>query len=183
TKSVGEGTGLGLAMVYGSIQTHGGVIDIESTLGTGTSIHIYLPLVEDEAETVALTSKKFLPGKGETVLVVDDNEVVRTITTETLEDNGYQTHQSCDGFEALKLFEAHFNEIDLVMLDIIMPGMSGGEVAKKIRQMRPDMPILFMTGYDKEHVFDEHGKLDQCKIITKPFQFETLSQTLRDMLD
>ncbi|MDX8398208.1 MAG: PAS domain S-box protein [Mariprofundaceae bacterium] len=183
TKGVGEGTGLGLAMVYGSVQTHGGVIEIESTLATGTNIHIYFPLVEAETEIVGLASEKFLPGKGETILVVDDNEEVREITTEMLEDNGYQTHQSCDGFDTLKLFETHFNEIDLVILDIIMPGMSGGEAAKEIRKIRPDMPILFMTGYDKEHVFSEQGKLDRCEVITKPFQFETLSRALRDMLD
>jgi len=184
TKNTGEGTGLGLAMVYGAIQTHHGLIDVESTPGMGTSFHIYLPLlIEVEANPVLAVSETFIHGSGETILVVDDNEVVRCITAETLEEHGYHIYQACDGIDTLKLFEAHFNEIDLVILDIVMPGMNGGEVAKRIRLLRPDMPILFMTGYDKEQVFSEQGEMDRCEIITKPFQFNALSQTLRELLN
>ncbi len=183
TKSVGEGTGLGLAMVYGAIQTHHGVIYIESTAGVGTNFHLYFPLLDVEAKPVISMSETLLPGSGETILIVDDNDVVREVTVEALKDNGYQTHQATDGLNTLKLFEAHYNEIDLVILDIVMPGMNGGEVAKEMRKIRPDLPIIFMTGYDKEHVFSEQGALDHCQIITKPFQFNALSQTMRELLD
>ncbi|MDX8396598.1 MAG: PAS domain S-box protein [Mariprofundaceae bacterium] len=183
TKGVGEGTGLGLAMVYGAIKTHGGILDIESTPRVGTTVHVYLPLIEIETQPEPVKTDLLISDAKETILIVDDNEVVREIAAKMLESNGYQTHQACDGVEALKLFESHFNEIDLVILDIVMPGMSGGEVATKTRNICPDIPILFMTGYDKEHVYGEYGKLDKCGIITKPFQFELLSKTLRKLLN
>ncbi|MDX8389350.1 MAG: PAS domain S-box protein, partial [Mariprofundaceae bacterium] len=183
TKEVGKGTGLGLAMVYGSIQTHDGVITVDSKLNKGTDFHIYLPLIETKAESPAELNDSFIHGNGETILVVDDNEVVRSITSETLCEYNYQTHQACDGLDAFELFKEKLNEIDLVMLDIVMPQMGGGEVALKMRQLRPDIPILFMTGYDKEHVLKEHDQFERSEIITKPFQFNILSQVLRTLLD
>jgi len=183
TKGVGEGTGLGLAMVYGSIQTHHGVIDIESTAGVGSSFHLYFPLIEVEATPVKNVYEDFLHGRGETILIVDDNEVVREITVEALGDGGYQIYQACNGAETLKLLEIGEQHIDLIILDIVMPGMSGGEVARKIRLIHPEMPIIFMTGYDKEQVFPRQKNLAHCQVITKPFQFSALSQTMRELLD
>ena len=183
TKETGKGTGLGLAMVYGAVQTHGGIIKLESTQGAGTSFHLFLPIIDAAVEAQNSEPLTLIAGKGETILLVDDEDVVRSVSSEVLANHGYQVIQADDGKVAMNIFEARLFEIDLIVLDIVMPNMNGDEVARKIRQQRPDIPIIFMTGYDKEHVISDVEHLENCLILSKPFQYEELSHMLRDLLD
>lgn len=183
TKETGKGTGLGLAMVYGAVQTHGGVIKLESKQGAGTSFHLFLPVTDAAVETQSSEPLTHIAGKGETILLVDDEDVVRSVSSEVLENHGYQVIQADDGKVAMDIFEARLFEIDLIILDIVMPNMNGDEVAQNIRQRRPDIPIIFMTGYDKEHVISRTEQLKNSMILGKPFQYEELSHMLRRLLD
>jgi len=183
TKETGKGTGLGLAMVYGAVQTHGGVIKLESKQGAGTSFHLFLPITDAAVEAQNGGPLTHIEGKGETILLVDDEDVVRIVSSEVLENHGYQVIQAGDGKGAMNAFEAHLFEIDLIILDIVMPKMNGDEVARNIRQQRPDIPIIFMTGYDKEHVISGVEQMENCLVLGKPFQYEELSHMLRKLLD
>jgi len=183
TKEAGKGTGLGLAMVYGAVQTHGGVIQVESIQGGGTSFHLYLPLIDMVLNDNRDAPLQMAAGKGEIILVADDDAVVLDVTTEILANHGYRILQADDGRNAWNLFESHFAEIDLVILDIIMPNMNGDEVAEKVRQLRPDIPIIFATGYDRQHVLSGDNELENSTVLNKPFQYDHLSHLMRTLLD
>ena len=120
---------------------------------------------------------------GETILFVDDEDMLRSVSLEVLGNNGYQVIAAKDGESALNAFEAQLFEVDLIMLDIVMPKMNGGEVARNIRLRRPDIPIIFMTGYDKERVISNEEQMGNCRVVGKPFQYEKLSYMLRELLD
>jgi PAS domain S-box-containing protein len=184
TKEVGKGTGLGLAMAYGAIQSHGGIIDVESTLGQGTAIHIYLPLKEevefiveqgDIGETAA--------GGGETILIVDDNADVRVMTREVLESLGYHVLEASDGLKAIDVFTVHQNEISLVLTDVVMPRLGGVETAERIRAICAGIKIIFMTGYDRDDVLKIKPSFGEHAILSKPCTIQKLSQTIRNQLD
>jgi len=181
TKGVGEGTGLGLAMVYGAVQSHGGIIDIDSSPGMGTTFSIYLPLSKPDETTEADTSI-ITEGKGETILLVDDEESMRDTTAEVLKSLGYQVLTAEDGVEALALFKAHPQNIALLLTDIVMPKMGGVELAESIRQLAKDVPIIFATGYDKDSAIYSGDQVAQSTVINKPFSFTELSHLLRQMM-
>lgn len=183
TKGVGEGTGLGLAMVYGSIQTHGGAIEVETELGKGTAFHIYLPLNKVEAEKVKEEKTAVMPGCQETILLVDDEIDMRETTGEVLRNIGYKVIIASDGQEALQLFEDKQNDIDLIISDVVMPNMGGDELAKSIRLLDKKVPFIFATGYDKNQVMFSEGQIDQSIIINKPFSVVELSQSIRRMIE
>jgi len=192
TKDVDKGTGLGLAVVYGGVESHDGFVDMESIEGEGTTSHIYLPLLEAEETTSVLPQdekvvekvvEKIAEGNGELILVADDEPNIRETTAEVLESMGYNVLQAKDGLEAIEIFKAHQHEISLAILDIVMPHVGGMELAERLRQLNPGVPVIFVTGYDEGQVFNHHEKMPNCTILTKPVQFYDLSQKIREHLN
>ncbi|NWF39413.1 PAS domain S-box protein [Mariprofundus sp. NF] len=181
TKGVGEGTGLGLAMVYGAMQSHEGVIEIESEVGVGTAFHVYLPLKE-KGESPEPETNSVIEGQQETILLADDEADLRSTTAEVLSSLGYQVLEAGDGEQALEIFKTHQETIDLILTDIVMPKMGGVDLARSIRQLDLEVPIIFATGYDREHVLTAEDQIDNSEIIGKPFSFEELSQLIRNKL-
>jgi signal transduction histidine kinase len=182
TKPIGQGTGLGLSTVYGIVKQSGGYVWLESEPGEGTTVRIHLPEAEDVAE-----EKPSIPpisaGGGETILVVEDEPVVRRLACAALEDSGYQVMEAEDGAEALALLGSTNGHIDLVLSDVVMPRMGGKELDESLRRLRPDLPLLFMSGYPGQEVA-ERGLLDPtASFIQKPFSPEELALRVRDLLD
>ncbi|TLS68650.1 PAS domain S-box protein [Mariprofundus erugo] len=182
SKEVGKGTGLGLAMAYGSIKTHGGVIEVESELGRGTAFHVFLPLEKQlQATDLPKESHHISQGQSETVLLVDDEETLRSVSAEVLRDIGYTVMAACNGREALELLREH--TIDLLITDIVMPEMGGIDLAEQVRRHRSSLPIIFVTGYNKDYTLKLQTGIDNSIVLNKPFEFGTLSQTIRQLLD
>lgn len=182
TKGVGEGTGLGLAMVYGSIQTHGGVIEVDSREGEGTAVHIYLPLREGDEKIFEEPKGLIIPGEGETILLVDDETDMREATEEVLSSLGYRVLSAEDGVEAVKLFKTNADDVSLVITDLVMPRMGGVDAAKQMRLLNSEVPIIFATGYDKDQSASSSEEIKRSTTISKPFSFEALSQLMRRMI-
>ncbi len=180
TKEVGKGTGLGLAMVYGSIITHGGVIEVESEAGKGSAFHIYLPLEEQSEPEQTKTKPAISQGESETILLVDDEETLRIVTAEVLRDMGYVVLEGVDGKQALRIFNSH--HIDLILTDIVMPILGGIELAREVRKQHANMPIIFMTGYDKAQTLGYQKEFEHSNVLNKPFEFENLSHMIRQLL-
>jgi len=186
TKEVGRGTGLGLSMVYGAVQRHEGLISVESEEGVGTVFHIDLPLVALAPAEAKATAVRAHRGAGEMVLLVDDEESVRRMTTEVLKRLNYQVITASDGSEALALFEERQGKIDLLFADLVMPKMGGLELAEYLRRQRPDLPVILATGYDRNEVIGNLGQIGNGRriaVLNKPFSIAGLSQQLRELLD
>lgn len=181
TKEQGKGTGLGLAMVFGAVKTHEGFVEVDSIMGKGSIFHIYLPLLERNGAASKADKDKeaFEPGHGELILFADDQPQVLETGEEVLESLGYKVLTATNGQQAVELFEAHVEEVDLCIFDIIMPMMNGTRAAELIRQIRPDIKIIFSTGYDKLSRAD----LAHETVINKPFPVEELSHLIRRELD
>jgi len=188
TKKVGEGTGLGLAMCYGAIQSHGGVVEVDSEIGKGTSFHIYLPLGEVKSIAAPVNSVgSSLVGEGETILLVDDDASLRDAHHDVLETLGYKVIEACNGLEAIKIYAEQGEHIDLVIMDIMMPEMGGMKAAQHILTMNDAVNIFFATGYDKENSterlnLEDQAQLDAIKRLKKPFTVEVLSKLIRQEL-
>jgi len=183
TKEQGKGTGLGLSMVYGAIKTHHGFVEVDSLEGKGSTFHIYLPLLEAEYTAPEPAQKQeFTGGRGELILLADDENMVRSTMAEVLESMGYRVLQAKDGQEAIEIFKAHQQEIMLALLDVIMPKLGGIQLAGQIRALSPELPVIFLTGYDKEYVLDGDEQIQYCKILTKPVNFDLLGHSIRQML-
>ena len=187
TKKVGEGTGLGLAMVYGAVQSSNGIIEVESSLDQGTAFHIYLPLEHtgQDVSGVVMPEAMAVPkaSQGEMILVADDDTVICGVVVDALGEEGYHVKHSSNGKEMLDLFAEHAEQVDLIVLDMVMPELGGWTVAEKIREHRPELPIIFMTGYDREHMINKHGELQRSKVLSKPFQIHDLKHSIRQLLD
>jgi len=181
TKEQGKGTGLGLAMVFGAVKTHQGFVNVESRKGKGSNFHIYLPLLEKEDSDSDCSEHQPLAeqGQGETILFADDQPQVLETGKEVLESLGYQVLTATNGQQAVGIFEAHATDIDLCILDIIMPVMDGSRAAQHIRQIKPDVKIIFSTGYDKLN----QSNMDNETVISKPFPIEEMSRLIRQKLD
>jgi len=180
TKEVGKGTGLGLSMSKGSIESHGGVIEVESTPGKGTRFAIYLPLLADSSAADTTQSTETLQGDGQLILLVDDDPVVLDSAKGVLEILGYRVLTADDGEQAFDLFLEHLQDLALIMTDVVMPNMGGHELAQKVRQ-HSAVPIIFMTGYDYEQKI--HGSDALMATISKPFNVQKLSLVLSDFLN
>jgi len=181
TKSVGEGTGLGLAMVYGSVQAHGGVVELESKVGEGSIIHVYLPVKEKELNPELEDKVELLHGDRELILLVDDEADVRTTTRELLKAMEYQVLEASDGEEALELYHSNRDKIRLVISDVIMPKMGGVELMKTIHQLDKERPVVLITGYDMEQIMDL-DEVEVTHIMNKPFSILELSQLIQALL-
>ncbi len=182
TKEEGKGTGLGLAMVFGSMQNHGGVIDIESEEGSGTRMKLYFPLLSTGAVEQEKESASVISGAGETILLADDNEQVRETMQEVLQEFGYQVLVAENGQQALKLFVEHASEIGLALLDIVMPVMGGLEAAERLREMKADLPILFLSGYEKGSSPTDTSVTQDITVLTKPVDLAELSHHIHAIM-
>jgi CheY-like chemotaxis protein len=183
TKGVGKGTGLGLAVVYGIVKGHGGHIDCDSELGKGTLLKIYLPAVEQVTEALAPERKKQLKGGTETILLVDDEESIRDLAKAILSAFGYNVLTASDGERALEIYRAEKDEIDLVILDLIMPGMGGLRCFENLLNTDPTLKVVIATGYSPEDsaktIVEEQAK----GFIRKPYNMDQLLLSVRTALD
>jgi len=183
TKEVGQGTGLGLSMVYGAVQGHGGVIDVESKVGKGTTFHIYLPQQKKMIIERNSTMGEVVRGRGETILMVDDDSMVVETNRDLLRAFGYKVLVAHDGLEAITVFDANRDEIALIIMDCVMPRMGGARAAKQICQHAPGTKILFMTGYNNENTLDEALSSLGKQVLFKPCEPDKLSRVIRKELD
>jgi nitrogen-specific signal transduction histidine kinase len=185
TKPLGEGTGLGLSMIYGFARQSGGQVRIYSELGTGTTMCLYLPR-HDEVATApvdaAAQAEADHSGEGRVVLVIDDEPTVRMVVAEVLEESGYRAIEASDGLAGLKVLQSA-TRIDLLITDVGLPGgLNGRQVADAARVLRPALKVLFITGY-AENAIVGNGHLERgMAVVTKPFQMEALAAKIRDML-
>ena len=186
TKERGKGTGLGLAMVYGIVQQSGGHIRVNSAADSGSTFLIYLPRVEnpEDGGQGAIRPLTHYPSPGtETVLLAEDEEAVRRFTREILSGNGYKVLEAGNGREALLLSEAHRGEIHLLLTDVAMPKMSGRELTERIRPLRPDLRVLYMSGYTDDAILRRGVVEDGIPFLEKPFTPEELARKVREVLD
>lgn len=186
TKEVGKGTGLGLSMVYGFVKQSGGHVKVYSELGHGTTVKIYLPrLVRTNSEDDETVRETIPDGEGsETILVCEDDPQVREFSVEMLKELGYSVLEAADGPAALRLLEQGADRVDLLFTDVVLPnGMTGAVLADKARAMRPNLKVLFTTGYARNAIV-HHGRLDAgVELLTKPFAYADLAARVREILD
>ena len=186
TKERGKGTGLGLATVYGIVQQSGGHIRVNSAADRGTTFLIYLPRVDAPEIGSQGADQPLLPHPSpgtETVLLAEDEEVLRRLAREILSGNGYKVLEAGNGREALLLSEAHRGEIHLLLTDVVMPKMSGRELGERIRLQRPDLRILYMSGYTDDAILRDGVLEDGIPFLQKPFTPEGLARKVREVLD
>ncbi|MEJ2587202.1 MAG: PAS domain S-box protein [Deltaproteobacteria bacterium] len=183
TKEVGEGTGLGLATVYGIVKQNKGFIDVASEPGKGTVFRIYLPRHSEEAEEKSEALPTEVPrGRGETILVVEDETSVLHLARRILENLGYAVLTSANPVDAIRMAREHEGEIRLLLTDVVLPKMSGKDLAREIAKIRPDIRTLFMSGYTVD-VIAHQGVLDEdVQFIQKPFTFDRLARKVRETL-
>jgi PAS domain S-box-containing protein len=184
TKSQGRGTGLGLATVYGVVKQSGGYVWVYSELGHGTTFKVYLPMVQAPAEKTApeRTVQGHEPGT-ETILFVEDEQSVRELVSEYLSARGYQVLDASDGQQALDIAAAHPGKIQLLITDVVMPRLSGRELAARLTAARPDLKVLYISGYTDDSVF-RHGVLQGgMDFLQKPFNLKALAAKIREVLE
>jgi len=186
TKPIGQGTGLGLSMIYGFVRQSGGFVTIDSGLGIGTQVQIFLPVHrgegQDDETLEPETHADRVTGKNETVLVIEDEEVVRALIVEVLNELGYRAIEAVDGPSGLEILESK-RRIDLLITDIGLPGLNGRQVADAARQLRPNFKVLFMTGYAETAAITPGFLEPGMTMITKPFAMETLALRIRECLE
>jgi two-component system cell cycle sensor histidine kinase/response regulator CckA len=182
TKQKGKGTGLGLPTVYGIVKQSGGSINVQSKPNSGTTFRIYLPRTEDVPKRVAAPKGELQRGS-ETILVVEDNRTVRQLTVEMLMTRGYRVLSADSGEEAMRLCKNCEGGVDLLLTDVIMPQESGPSLAERVTRMKPDIKVLYMSGYAQEMI-NQQGLLDgTVALLTKPFTMHELSVKVREVLD
>ena len=183
TKPIGQGTGLGLSMIYGFVKQSDGHVRIESAVGRGTQVSLYLPRAEGEAVDGQSPdgSAPARAADGETVLVVEDEPSVRDLVVDVLADLGYRALQAADGPEGVRVLQSG-ERIDMLVTDVGLPGMNGRQLADQARSLRPGLKVLFITGYAENAIFGE-GHLDPgMQMLPKPFSIDALASRLREMI-
>jgi CheY-like chemotaxis protein len=183
TKQRANGTGLGLATVYGIVSQSGGHIEVESQLGRGTTFSIFWPEATHPPEAAGRAEMTDAVSEGgETVLVVEDEPMVRSVVVRMLEALGYVVLAAKDGPSALALAEAYEGDLDVLLTDVIMPVMDGPTLATQLREQRPELAVLFMSGYS-ESTTSARGSLEARPLLAKPFKPGELARRLREVLD
>jgi PAS domain S-box-containing protein len=183
TKPIGQGTGLGLSMIYGFVRQSNGHVTIDSAVGKGTSVRLYLPRHHGDVAPSQASAVKIAEhaATGETVLVVEDEAVVRGVILETLGEQGYRTLEAVDGPSGLRVLRSN-ERIDLLVTDVGLPGMNGRQLADQARENRPDLKVLFITGYAESVVISDDFLQAGMEMITKPFDLDNLSQRIRSLI-
>jgi len=187
TKGESGGTGLGLAMVYGVINEFNGYIEVESTPGVGTAFRIYLPVSKRRPGAERREDwDKFSDapkGNGETILLVDDESIIRELGRDVLEQLGYNIFVAEDGLAALELYEKHRDKIDLVILDLIMPNLGGKEAFERLRQINPKVKVIISTGYAKDDILEPLLDNRADGFIKKPYKIQNMAQVVRSVIN
>jgi two-component system cell cycle sensor histidine kinase/response regulator CckA len=184
TKAKGQGTGLGLSMVYGIIQNHGGMIEVQSHTGIGSTFTVFLPAVA----SAALNGEERSPAPDshrgqETILLVDDEEIIRELGIDILEDRGYRVFSASEGREAVRIYRERIRVIDLVILDVMMPGIGGKETYRLLRAINPQVKVLLSSGYSTNGEVGEILKQGVSGFVQKPYREEELAAKIREVLD
>jgi len=183
TKAQGKGTGLGLATVYGVVKQSGGFIWVYSELGRGTSFKIYFPQVDQPVDRSTPTPTSSEAPRGtETILLTEDERDVREVAREFLESGGYTVIEARDGMEALGLVEKHQGAIDLLITDMVMPRMTGQELAARLKEQRPKLRMLYMSGYSERAVAESLRVDPMVRLLAKPFSRSALLRTVHELL-
>jgi CheY-like chemotaxis protein len=185
TKQPGQGTGLGLSQVYGFVKQSGGHVRISSELGEGTTVRVYLPRAHAASATIEESDGAPVVGSSgsESILVVEDEADVRSYLVETLRDLNYRVREAPDGAAALALYDSDPFRVDLLLTDIVMPGMNGRQLADEMRNRLSLLKVLFITGYSGDAVMHQ-GRLDPgVSLLQKPLTQAMLAMKIRDMLD
>jgi CheY-like chemotaxis protein len=183
TKELGRGTGLGLAMVYGMVEQHGGTIYVYSEPGQGATFRIYLPAAKQEAAPTAVAKERSFVGGSETLLVAEDDPSVRAFLIRVLERAGYKTIVAIDGMEALRVFFENSQTISLALVDVVMPHLGGRALYYRLKLLKQDLRVIFCTGHDPE-INQAETILEQgFPLLHKPVEPSALLQTVRAVLD
>jgi hypothetical protein len=183
TKEVGKGTGLGLSTALGILKSHGGFINVYSEAAKGSRFKIYLPALESAEVKEAIKELSLIPnGKGELVLVVDDEPAIRELNKLTLEEHGYRVMTANDGTEACALGAQHKGKIDLVITDMMMPFMDGPSTIRALRKLDPDLKFLVVSGLVEDQMLTEESAQGAIPVLTKPFSTDKLLIMLREIL-
>ncbi len=183
TKQGNHGTGLGLAVVYGIVVAHHGFIEVDSVLGAGSTFRVYLPLAASPATIATVSAPTEFPGGSENVLIVDDEESLRTLLSSALSRKGYVTSTAASGIEAIEAISDTSRRFDAMLLDLNMPGASGVDVLKVSRICRPQLKVLIISGHLTAEVRQEFEQLGQRGFIQKPYKLDDLGRQLRGVLD
>jgi CheY-like chemotaxis protein len=181
TKPEGKGTGLGLSTVYGIVKQSGATISVDTAVGRGTSFRIYFP--RTEAELSAVPARPSRQEGSERVLLVEDERSVRDLAERIFRERGYRVTATGEGKEALRAFAAAPDEIDIVVTDLIMPGMSGRELVQAIHQIRPNLKALFVSGYTEDEIIRRGLHDPDVAFLQKPFTADELADRVRTLLD
>jgi CheY-like chemotaxis protein len=184
TKEPGKGTGLGLSTVYGIVKLHNGHVSVDSTQGMGSTIKIYLPRFDGAVKAFAEPLAEVKPTRGmETVLLVEDDDQLRHLASQILRSQGYKVLEAESGAEALLISHRHPGPIQLMLTDVVMPGMNGYALAEQLKSSRPDTAVQFMSGYQGDAIWNHGSVPPDTSMVIKPFTPERLLQGVREALD
>jgi CheY-like chemotaxis protein len=184
TKERGKGTGLGLSMVFGIVQSAGGQVQLQTKIGEGTTLRVYLPFAAGEtAERATPPNGNHRVGGGESVLLVEDDDAVRRVTSRMLQGLGFRVMAAAGPRQALDLARDHIGTIDLLLSDVVMPGLNGRELAEAMRKLRPGMKVVFVSGYTDDVALLHQLREQTLFFLQKPFTSGALAEMIRSAID